>query len=142
MQSVAGTIIDLFADYSLDRLISVHEREKSKILLGGRIDKNIDIGVRSGLIARMRSEQVKRRHPEPLEGRFGLFQLGYDFIAAHAFQYIPGKQFFPPRRKSTTWPRCTCGSGRSVKAAAVRMAQEDKCSMAEWLEWLIEAEAA
>jgi hypothetical protein len=25
---------------------------------------------------------------------------------------------------------------------AVRMAQEDKCSMAEWLEWLIEAEAA
>jgi predicted HicB family RNase H-like nuclease len=30
----------------------------------------------------------------------------------------------------------------SVKAAAVRMAQEDKCSMAEWLEWLIEAEAA
>jgi hypothetical protein len=24
----------------------------------------------------------------------------------------------------------------------VRMAQEDKCSMAEWLEWLIEAEAA
>jgi predicted HicB family RNase H-like nuclease len=30
----------------------------------------------------------------------------------------------------------------SVKAAAVRMAQEDNCSMAEWLEWLIEAEAA
>jgi predicted HicB family RNase H-like nuclease len=30
----------------------------------------------------------------------------------------------------------------SIKAAAVRMAQEDKCSMAEWLEWLIEAEAA
>jgi hypothetical protein len=30
----------------------------------------------------------------------------------------------------------------SVKAAAVRMAQEDKRSMAEWLEWLIEAEAA
>ena len=30
----------------------------------------------------------------------------------------------------------------SVKAAAVRMAQEDKCSMAEWLEGLIEAEAA
>jgi hypothetical protein len=30
----------------------------------------------------------------------------------------------------------------SVKATAVRMAQEDKCSMAEWLEWLIEAEAA
>jgi predicted HicB family RNase H-like nuclease len=30
----------------------------------------------------------------------------------------------------------------SVKAAAVRMAQEDKCSMTEWLEWLIEAEAA
>jgi hypothetical protein len=25
---------------------------------------------------------------------------------------------------------------------AVRMAQEDECSMAEWLEWLIEAEAA
>jgi hypothetical protein len=25
---------------------------------------------------------------------------------------------------------------------AVRMAQEDQCSMAEWLEWLIEAEAA
>jgi hypothetical protein len=30
----------------------------------------------------------------------------------------------------------------SVKAAAVRMAQEDNRSMAEWLEWLIEAEAA
>ncbi|MEA2818060.1 MAG: hypothetical protein QOJ86_64 [Bradyrhizobium sp.] len=30
----------------------------------------------------------------------------------------------------------------SVKAAAVRMAQEDKCSMAEWLEWLIETEKA
>ncbi|MEA2891351.1 MAG: hypothetical protein QOI05_2144 [Bradyrhizobium sp.] len=30
----------------------------------------------------------------------------------------------------------------TIKAAAVRMAQEDKCSMAEWLEWLIEAEAA
>jgi hypothetical protein len=30
----------------------------------------------------------------------------------------------------------------SIKAAAVRMAEEDKCSMAEWLEWLIEAEAA
>ena len=30
----------------------------------------------------------------------------------------------------------------SVKAAAVRMAQDDKCSMAEWLEWLIEAEKA
>jgi predicted HicB family RNase H-like nuclease len=29
----------------------------------------------------------------------------------------------------------------SVKAAAVRMAQEDNRSMAEWLEWLIEAEA-
>jgi predicted HicB family RNase H-like nuclease len=28
----------------------------------------------------------------------------------------------------------------SIKAMAVRMAQEDKCSMAEWLEWLIEAE--
>jgi predicted HicB family RNase H-like nuclease len=30
----------------------------------------------------------------------------------------------------------------SLKAMAVRMAQEDKCSMAEWLEWLIEAETA
>jgi predicted HicB family RNase H-like nuclease len=30
----------------------------------------------------------------------------------------------------------------SIKAMAVRMAQEDKCSMAEWLEWLIEAEKA
>lgn|GEM_PF-5051482 len=30
----------------------------------------------------------------------------------------------------------------SVKAAAVRMAQEDNLSMAEWLEWLIEAEKA
>jgi predicted HicB family RNase H-like nuclease len=30
----------------------------------------------------------------------------------------------------------------SVKAMAVRMAQEDNRSMAEWLEWLIEAEAA
>ena len=30
----------------------------------------------------------------------------------------------------------------SAKAAAVRMAQEDNRSMAEWLEWLIEAEAA
>jgi predicted HicB family RNase H-like nuclease len=30
----------------------------------------------------------------------------------------------------------------SIKAAAVRMAQEDNLSMAEWLEWLIEAEAA
>jgi hypothetical protein len=29
-----------------------------------------------------------------------------------------------------------------AKAAAVRMAQEDGLSMAEWLEWLIEAEAA
>jgi predicted HicB family RNase H-like nuclease len=30
----------------------------------------------------------------------------------------------------------------SIKAAAMRMAREDKCSMAEWLEWLIAAEAA
>jgi predicted HicB family RNase H-like nuclease len=30
----------------------------------------------------------------------------------------------------------------SVKAAAVRMAQQDNRSLAEWLEWLIEAEAA
>jgi hypothetical protein len=30
----------------------------------------------------------------------------------------------------------------SAKAAAVRMAQEDNRSTAEWLEWLIEAEAA
>jgi predicted HicB family RNase H-like nuclease len=30
----------------------------------------------------------------------------------------------------------------SVKAAAVRMAQEDNRSLAHWLEWLIEAEAA
>ena len=30
----------------------------------------------------------------------------------------------------------------SIKAMAVRMAQEDNCSMAEWLEWLIEAEKA
>jgi hypothetical protein len=30
----------------------------------------------------------------------------------------------------------------SAKAAAVRMAQEDNRLMAEWLEWLIEAEAA
>jgi predicted HicB family RNase H-like nuclease len=30
----------------------------------------------------------------------------------------------------------------SVKAAAVRMAQQDNRSMAEWLEWLIEAGAA
>jgi predicted HicB family RNase H-like nuclease len=30
----------------------------------------------------------------------------------------------------------------SVKATAVRLAQEDNRSMAEWLEWLIEAEAA
>lgn len=30
----------------------------------------------------------------------------------------------------------------SIKAAAVRMAQEDNRSMAEWLERLIEAEAA
>jgi len=29
----------------------------------------------------------------------------------------------------------------SIKAAAVRMAGEDKCSLASWLEWLIEAEA-
>jgi predicted HicB family RNase H-like nuclease len=29
----------------------------------------------------------------------------------------------------------------SVKAAAVRMAQEDGRSLARWLEWLIEAEA-
>jgi predicted HicB family RNase H-like nuclease len=29
-----------------------------------------------------------------------------------------------------------------VKAAAVRMAQEDNRSLAKWLEWLIEAEAA
>ena len=30
----------------------------------------------------------------------------------------------------------------SIKAAAVRMAQEDNHSLARWLEWLIEAEAA
>ena len=30
----------------------------------------------------------------------------------------------------------------SIKAAAMRMAQEDNLSMTEWLEWLIEAEAA
>jgi hypothetical protein len=30
----------------------------------------------------------------------------------------------------------------SVKAAAVRLAQEDNRSLAKWLEWLIEAEAA
>ena len=30
----------------------------------------------------------------------------------------------------------------SVKAAAVQMAQEDNRSLARWLEWLIEAEAA
>jgi predicted HicB family RNase H-like nuclease len=30
----------------------------------------------------------------------------------------------------------------SIKAAAVRMAQEDGLSLARWLEWLIEAEAA
>ena len=29
----------------------------------------------------------------------------------------------------------------SIKAAAVRMAQEDGRSLARWLEWLIEAEA-
>jgi predicted HicB family RNase H-like nuclease len=30
----------------------------------------------------------------------------------------------------------------SIKAAAVRMAQEDNRSLSRWLEWLIEAEAA
>jgi len=30
----------------------------------------------------------------------------------------------------------------SVKAAAVRMAQEDNRSLAKWVEWLIEAEKA
>lgn len=30
----------------------------------------------------------------------------------------------------------------SIKAAAVRMAREDNRSLANWLEWLIEAEAA
>jgi predicted HicB family RNase H-like nuclease len=30
----------------------------------------------------------------------------------------------------------------SIKAAAARMAQEDNLSLARWLEWLIEAEAA
>jgi predicted HicB family RNase H-like nuclease len=30
----------------------------------------------------------------------------------------------------------------SIKAAAVRMAREDNRSLASWLEWLIEAEAA
>jgi predicted HicB family RNase H-like nuclease len=30
----------------------------------------------------------------------------------------------------------------SIKAAAMRMAQEDNLSLARWLEWLIEAEAA
>ena len=30
----------------------------------------------------------------------------------------------------------------SIKAAALRMAQEDGRSLARWLEWLIEAEAA
>jgi hypothetical protein len=33
-------------------------------------------------------------------------------------------------------------AGQAIHQGAVRMAQEDKCSMAEWPEWLIEAEAA
>jgi hypothetical protein len=86
-QPAAGPIIELFADRSLDRLISLHEGEKSEVFLGSRIDKNIVIGVRSGLISCMRSKQVKRRHAEGLEGRLGFFQLGYDFIAAHASIY-------------------------------------------------------
>jgi hypothetical protein len=97
MQSVAGAIIELFADHSLDRFISIHEGKKPKILFSGRIDKNINIGVWSGLVARMRSKQVKRGHPERLEGRLGFSQLCYDFIAAHALQYTLGKLIFPPR---------------------------------------------
>jgi hypothetical protein len=46
------------------------------------------------------------------------------------------------KSKEADHGRGACAGQASVKAMAVRMAQEDKCSMAEWLERLIEAEAA
>jgi hypothetical protein len=47
----------------LDRFIGIHEREKSKVAVGSRVDEDIHIGIGFGFVARMRSEQVKPLPP-------------------------------------------------------------------------------
>src|SRR5205085_12044270 len=66
---------------------------------GRRIDKDVDIGLRLCLVARMRSEQVKRSHAERPQGGVGPLQPGYDIIAAHSSNLMRRVRIFQPIRR-------------------------------------------
>src|SRR6185312_9844370 len=75
--------IDLMVESALERLVSVHEREKAEISFGCRIDKDIDIRVRGSLIANIGTEQIKSRDAERPQRGLSFFQSGNNIIAAH-----------------------------------------------------------
>ena len=50
-----------------------------KSILVGRIDKHIHVGIRTGLVAGVRTEQIKRRNTVRPQLRFNGFELGNDF---------------------------------------------------------------
>ena len=50
------------------------------------IDEYVHVGVRARLAARMRAEEVKRRHAEFPETGLGFLQTGNDVTAVHAFE--------------------------------------------------------
>src|SRR5438477_10637999 len=77
------TYLDILAKRLLDGLIRIHERQKSKVAIGSRINEDIHIGGGLGFIASMRPEQVKRRYTEPPQDGLSLLQLCNDLIAAH-----------------------------------------------------------
>src|ERR1700682_4906110 len=70
--------------------IRIHERQKSKIAVGSRVDEDIHIGTGFGFIAGVRSEEVQRSHPETPQGGFGFLQFCNDLLAAHVLNICQG----------------------------------------------------
>ncbi len=56
----------------LQRLVGIHEPYKPEILVGRRIDKDVDIRLSRRFIAGMGSKQIKRPNAESPQGGFGL----------------------------------------------------------------------
>src|SRR6202047_4201233 len=69
-QACARRITDLdgVTKCLLDGCIHIHERQKSQVAAGRRVDEDIHIGTGFGFVAGMRSEQVKRRYSEHTAG--------------------------------------------------------------------------
>src|SRR5262249_20060099 len=84
------TVIESF----LERLVDLHEWQETKISTRSRVNKDIHVRVRVSLIARVRTEQIKRPDSDGPQCGLGLFQSGDDLISAHSPQYSAERDIF------------------------------------------------